>query len=217
MAEPALVADCVRAMRDAVTVPVTVKHRLGLDYNEDYGFVRDFVGALHDAGCRVFIVHARNAVLQGLSPKENRQVPPLRYEAALRLKADFPEATIVLNGGLAEPDAALAWMQRLDGVMLGRAAWHQPAILRDVELALRPGEAPADLPGDEAVLEAMVDFAGRVCARGTPLRFVTRAMLGWRAGRSGARQWRRALSDARLLAADDPGLLRRAWHESSAN
>ena len=104
MAEPALVADCVKAMRDAVAVPVTVKHRIGLDRGEDYGFVRDFVGTVAAAGCDVFIVHARNAVLKGLSPKENREVPPLRYDVVHRLKRDFPALTIVLNGGLADWD-----------------------------------------------------------------------------------------------------------------
>ena len=100
MADPGLVADCVKAMRDAVDIPVTVKHRLGLDYDTSYGFVRDFVGTVYDAGCRIFIVHARNAVLKGLSPKDNRDVPPLRYDDAARLKVDFPDALVILNGGL---------------------------------------------------------------------------------------------------------------------
>lgn len=107
MAEPVLVADCVKAMQDAVSVPVTVKHRLGLDYDESYDFVRDFVGILHDAGCRVFIVHARNAVLKGLSPKDNRQIPPLRYDVARQLKTDFPDGVFVLNGGITA--SACSW------------------------------------------------------------------------------------------------------------
>ena len=122
MAEPALVADCVRAMRAAVSVPVTVKHRIGLDRIEDYGFVRDFVGTVAQAGCAVFIVHARNAWLKGLSPRDNRTVPPLRYDIAARLKSDFPELTIVLNGGLREHASALAQLERVDGVMIGREA-----------------------------------------------------------------------------------------------
>src|SRR5690606_1288531 len=122
MNEPQLVADCIKAMQDAVSVPVTVKHRLGLDYDDSYSFVRDFVGSLYDTGCRVFIVHARNAVLKGLSPKDNREKPPLRYAAAGRLKADFPDCTVVLNGGIAQTDQALSLMAEFDGVMLGRAA-----------------------------------------------------------------------------------------------
>src|SRR5690606_28285649 len=118
MAEPALVADCFKAMQDAVTVPVTIKHRLGLDYDETYGFVRDFVGTLHAAGCRLFIVHARNAVLKGLSPKGNREIPPLRYDHAARLAEDFPDAGFVLNGGVNQADEALALMKQFDGVML---------------------------------------------------------------------------------------------------
>src|SRR4051812_48307497 len=120
MAEPALVAQCVAAMRDAVSVPVTVKHRIGLDANDDYGFVRDFVGTVAAAGCHVFIVHARNAVLKGLSPKENREVPPLRYAVVRMLKEDFPRLTIVLNGGLTEWDTIEDQLGHVDGVMLGR-------------------------------------------------------------------------------------------------
>src|SRR5438132_11164063 len=122
MAEPALVANCVRAIRDTAQLPVTVKHRIGIDQVEDYGFVRDFVGTISQAGCRTFIVHARNAVLKGLSPKENREVPPLKYDYVYRLKRDFPQLEIVINGGIttrAQIDSELA---KVDGVMLGRAA-----------------------------------------------------------------------------------------------
>src|SRR3954452_5122525 len=119
MAEPALVAQCVRAMRDEVAIPVTVKHRAGLNHDDDYGFVRDFVGTVAAAGCEVFIVHARNAVLKGLSPKENREIPPLRYEIVRRLKQDFPALTIVLNGGLTRWDAIEGELEHVDGVMLG--------------------------------------------------------------------------------------------------
>jgi tRNA-dihydrouridine synthase A len=126
MSDPALVADCVRAMCDAVTIPVTVKHRLGLDHNHDYGFVRDFVGIVAAAGCHVFIAHARNAVLKGLSPKENREVPPLKYEVVHQLKRDFPELTIVINGGFLRWDAIERELQHVDGVMLGRTAYHDP-------------------------------------------------------------------------------------------
>jgi tRNA-dihydrouridine synthase A len=208
MAEPHLVADCVRAMQDAVSVPVTVKHRLGLDYDESYDFVRDFVGILYEAGCRVFIVHARNAVLKGLSPKDNREKPPLRYTDAERLKQDFPRATFVLNGGLADAETSLAWMDRLDGVMLGRAAWHHPDILAELNRHMAPDQA---LPEPEAILDAWVGYVAAHHARGVPLHILVRGMLGWRTGRPGARQWRRMLSDPALLRADGPQVLRRAW------
>jgi len=208
MAEPALVADCVKAMQDAVSVPVTVKHRLGLDYDESYGFVRDFVGRLHETGCRVFIVHARNAVLKGLSPKDNREIPPLRYEAAARLAGDFPDAVFVLNGGLAQPAQCLDALRTFDGVMLGRAAWHTPGVLSALSVAV--GDIGSE-PDDRAVLEAMMRYAGAQTAAGVPLRMVLKGMLGWQSGRPGARRWRRMLSDASLLAENDPGLLGRAW------
>src|SRR5690554_5192372 len=120
MAEPSLVADCIKAMQDAVDVPVTVKHRLGLDYDESYSFVRDFVGRIHDTGCRVFVVHARNAVLKGLSPKDNREIPPLRHDAAAQLVKDFPDSIFVLNGGLADESQCLEALNGFHGVMLGR-------------------------------------------------------------------------------------------------
>jgi tRNA-dihydrouridine synthase A len=142
MAEPALVADCVAAMRDAVGVPVTVKHRIGLNDAEDYGFVRDFVGTVARAGCEVFIVHARNAVLKGLSPKENREIPPLRYAFVRNLKRDFPALTIVLNGGLAEWDAIERELPFVDGVMLGRAAYHDPYLLAQADWRLFGDERP---------------------------------------------------------------------------
>src|SRR3954466_14741556 len=126
MAEPALVADCVRAMRDAVAIPVTVKHRIGIDRHEGYAFVRDFVGTVAAGGCDVFIVHARNAWLHGVSPKENRELPPLRYEFVYRLKQDFPGFTIVLNGGVKGEEEIARHLEHVDGVMIGREAYHDP-------------------------------------------------------------------------------------------
>lgn len=210
MAEPALVADCVKAMQDAVGIPVTVKHRLGLDYDDSYGFVRDFVGKIHDTGCRVFIVHARNAVLKGLSPKDNREIPPLRYDVALRLKQDFPDVIIVLNGGISETDQAVQLAGQFDGVMLGRAAWHTPGVLSEISLAMEPG---LSLPEPAQIVQAMTRYAAKEVARGVPLRMIARAMLGWMSGRSGARQWRRTLSDPKLLNQNDAGLLEKAWAE----
>lgn len=208
MAEPHLVADCIKAMRDAVDIPVTVKHRLGLDYDESYSFVRDFVGRLYDVGCRVFIVHARNAVLKGLSPKDNREIPPLRYDAAAMLKRDFPDCVIVLNGGLADAEAAVWGTGGFDGVMLGRAAWHTPRVLSEVSARLWPG---LRLPGDAQVVDAMTRYVTREVAKGVPLRVLVRPLLGLVNGQAGARRWRRILSDAALLKADDPGLIYEAW------
>lgn len=210
MAEPTLVADCIKAMQDTVSVPVTVKHRLGLDYDESYGFVRDFVGRINDTGCRVFVVHARNAVLKGLSPKDNREIPPLRHDTAARLVSDFPDAIFVLNGGLAETGQCLDALQTFHGVMLGRAAWHDPGVLSTLSVAL--GQL-AEEPRDEAVLQAMMRYAEVQVQAGAPLRMVLKSMLGWQNGRSGARRWRRMLSDSSELAGNDPRLLARAWAE----
>jgi tRNA-dihydrouridine synthase A len=208
MAEPALVADCFKAMQDAVSVPVTIKHRLGLDYDDSYSFVRDFVGTLYDVGCRVFIVHARNAVLKGLSPKDNREIPPLRYDHAARLALDFPDAGFILNGGINQVDDALELMRQFDGVMLGRAAWHHPGILSDISQRMG-GAGPAVQPA--AVISAMQDYAQTQVDRGVPLRMIVKAMLGWMSGKTGSRRWRQTLSNAQLLRSNDPAIIGQAW------
>jgi tRNA-dihydrouridine synthase A len=197
MAEPRLVADCVKAMLDAVDIPVTVKHRVGVDQQESYGFVRDFVGAVAEAGCRVFIVHARSAWLKGLSPKENREVPPLRYEVVHRLKADFPALVFVLNGGVSSLDAARVELAQVDGVMLGRAAYHDPWVLADVDHRLFGDQG--SVASREEVIVRMTAYLHREAARGTAPRHVVRHMLGLYQGVRGARQWRRELSDAVAL------------------
>ncbi len=196
MAEPVLVADSIKAMQDAVSVPVTVKHRLGIDRVEDYGFVRDFVGTLFDAGCRVFIVHARNAVLKGLSPKDNREVPPLRYAEMVQLKRDFPEATFVINGGIASIDAAFEHLRLLDGVMLGRLAYHQPWQLAQVDERFFGDAAVARTPED--VVAAMTTYLQRQGPSVQP-RAVIGHMLGLYHGVPGARRWRQWLSDPKFL------------------
>jgi len=188
MAEPALVADCVRAMRDAVSVPVTVKHRIGLDASEDYGFVRDFVGAVSQAGCDVFIVHARNAVLKGLSPKENREVPPLRYAFVHRLKRDFPQLAFVLNGGIADFATIERELALVDGVMLGRAAYHDPWLLADVDARLFGDTTVARSRAD--VIEALIPYAKRALAQGATLRAIARHVLGLYHGVRGGRRFR---------------------------
>jgi tRNA-dihydrouridine synthase A len=209
MAEPQLVADCVKAMRDAVDIDVTVKHRIGLDQHESYDFVRDFVGTIAEAGCATFIVHARNAILKGLSPKENREIPPLRYDYAYRLKRDFPALEIILNGGertLAEIDVHL---QHVDGVMLGREAYHNPYSMAQYD---------ARFYGDETavrsrleVLEAMIPYIQAQldahASHGLKLNSITRHMLGLMAGLPGARTFRQVMSDPKKLAGADPRLL----------
>jgi tRNA-dihydrouridine synthase A len=204
MAEPALVADCIKAMRDAVAVPVTVKHRIGLDAGDDYGFVRDFVGTVATAGCGVFIVHARNAVLKGLSPKENREVPPLRYDVVRRLKVDFPALTIVLNGGLADWDTIESELAHVDGVMLGRVAYHDPYFLAQADWRVFGEDAPARSRAE--VLKALLPYTAAQIARGVPLRAIARHVLGLYHGRSGGRRFRQILSDAGKLRGAGPEL-----------
>jgi tRNA-dihydrouridine synthase A len=200
MAEPVLVRDGVAAMRDAVggALPVTVKHRIGIGKAEDYAFVRDFVGTVAEGGCEVFIVHARNAWLQGLSPKENREVPPLRYEVAQRLKRDFPKLTIVLNGGLTDTAATAALLQDVDGAMWGREAYRHPWKMAEWDVSLLGASAPA-ARSRETVEQAMVMYMERESRlRGTPWTSVARHMMGLYDGMPGARRWRQVWSDHRL-------------------
>ncbi len=207
MAEPQLVADCVKAMQDAVSVPVTVKHRLGIDSVEDYDFVRRFVDALAAVDCQTFIVHARNAVLKGLSPKDNRQVPPLKYNYVYRLKSDFPEREIVINGGITTLADTLNQLDRVDGVMLGRAAYHDPYLLAKLDKQMfGTGQSTSRTE----VTEQMYRYAVREVERGTSLRAVTRHMLGLYHGQPRARKWRQLLSDAKLLAENNPELILQA-------
>lgn len=210
MAESNLVADCIKAMQDVVDIPVTVKHRLGLDYNDDYGFVRDFVGTLYNAGCRVFIVHARNAVLKGLNPKENREVPPLRYAEAAQLKRDFPDAVVVLNGGLSGVEDCTKALETFDGVMLGRSPWHNPGVLAELSSVFWPNLEPIQ---ESALIDQLIDYAQSQVEQGTPLRIVVRPLLGLFNGRPRSRLWRRMLSDSKLLNSNDARLIRRAWSE----
>ncbi|MES2582416.1 MAG: tRNA dihydrouridine(20/20a) synthase DusA [Pseudomonadota bacterium] len=197
MAEPQLVADCVKAMVDVVDVPVTVKHRIGIDKTESYAFVRDFVGTVSEAGCKVFIVHARNAWLKGLSPKANREVPPLRYALVHQLKEEFPHLTIAINGGINSNALAAEQLQQVDGVMIGREAYHNPWILSEWD-AMFYGAAPSDITR-ESVEQQMVDYMAREAAEhGTPWSHIARHMLGLRHGMPGARHWRQVWSDHHL-------------------
>ncbi|MEN9631525.1 MAG: hypothetical protein RJA10_4753 [Pseudomonadota bacterium] len=197
MAESQLVADGLKAMQDVVGIPVTVKHRIGIDRIESYDFVRDFVGNVHrHSGVQVFIVHARNAWLQGLSPKENREVPPLRYELVHRLKRDFPALTIVINGGITSNDQVGEQLRHVDGVMVGREAYHNPWLM--AEWDARFLGAPGPEPGRLAVERQMVDYLQRQQDAGTPWSHGARHMLGLWHGQPGARHWRRVWSDHRL-------------------
>jgi tRNA-dihydrouridine synthase A len=214
MAEPELVADCVKAMRDAVTIPVTVKHRLGIDRIEAYGFARRFVETLAKADCRTFIVHARNAWLKGLSPKENRDVPPLRYAEVHRLKREFPELEIIVNGGIHTLEEAEMQLAHVDGVMLGRAAYHDPYLLAGVDTRIF-GEA-CNVPSRPEVVDAMIQYARRQRDAGVAVRSISRHMIGLMHGEPGARGWRRALSDPRLLAANRPELFAEALEAAEA-
>lgn len=211
MATPSLVRDCVKAMLDvAQGVPITVKHRLGIDREVEYGFVRDFVGTVAEAGCTVFVVHARNAWLDGLSPKDNREIPPLRYADAHRLKRDFPALTFAINGGLADNDAIAQQLERMDGVMVGRAAYHNPWLMHDWDTkfwSVVAGHGPSspvqDGDGDtrqaiDAVEAAYVDYMATQVSVGIPWPFMARHMLGLRLGQPGARRWRQVWSDATL-------------------
>ena len=198
MNEPALVADGVKAMRDATSLPVTVKHRIGIDRGESYDFVRDFVGTVAEAGCTVFIVHARNAWLQGLSPKENRDIPPLRYELVHRLKAEFPHLTIAINGGI-KTDAQIAeQLAHVDGVMVGRQAYHEPWQMAQWDARFFGAEPPATAASREAVEAAWIDYLQGLHEAGTPWPQAMRHALGLWNGVPGARLWRQFWSDHRI-------------------
>ncbi len=189
MAEPDRVAECVAAMRARVRVPVTVKTRIGIDHRDRYEDLQHFVATVAEAGCTVFIVHARKAWLKGLSPRQNRNVPPLRHALVHRLKADFPRLEIVLNGGLRDLASAQAHLGRVDGVMLGRAVAEQPFLLAGVDPLFYA--APAPITARRGVLEAYLPYAETEVARGVPARRVLRPLIGLFQGRPGARAWRR--------------------------
>lgn len=192
MAEPKLVAECISAMQGAVKIPVTVKCRIGIDEQDEDQALRNFVDAVSGAGCTSFTVHARKAWLRGLSPKENREIPPLNYPLVHRLKAEFPELHVSINGGLENLDQAMAHLEDLDGVMLGRAAYHNPWILSGVDEAFGWGQGPV-ATRREAV-EKFLPYVEEERARGMPLHRITRHMLGLYHGQPGGRIWRQILT-----------------------
>jgi len=195
MAEPALVAQCVSRIRSEVKIPVTVKHRTGIDSIADYQFLKNFVATIAEAGCTTFIVHARNAMLKGLSPKENREIPPLKYHYVYRLKSDFPRLEFVINGGISSKQQIQEQLARVDGVMVGRAAYNNPLLLADA------GKSRAQ------VVARMVDYAKSPSGKNFSLRSIARHMLGLYYGHPHARLWRRMLSDSEALKKNRPELL----------
>ncbi len=195
MTDAGLVARCVRAMRDAVPIPVTVKTRIGVDQHDSYAFLADFVGTVAEAGCDTFIVHARKAVLQGLSPRENRAIPPLQHATVYRLKADFPELTVIINGGIRTIDDIVGHLARVDGVMLGRKVAEDPFFLAEVEARFLVRAGTPVVRDRAAVVRHMYDYLARQRTAGVRVHHVTRHMLGLYRGLPGARSWRRFLSE----------------------
>ncbi len=208
MACPELVADCVAAMRDAVRLPVTVKTRIGIDDQQDEGFLEAFVKPVAEAGCGTFIIHARKAILKGLSPKQNREIPPLNYQRACWLKARFPDLEVILNGGLTGVEDVLPYCSRLDGFMIGRAAYHDPWVLSALHQSLVDPDFAR--PDAVAIVARMAEYAASRLAEGVPLRSITRHMLGMMNGRPGARAWRRVLSESAAQPGANVNLLQRA-------
>jgi len=222
MGEPTLVADCVKAMKDAVSIDVTVKHRIGIDDVQSYDFVRDFVGQIAEAGCKTFIVHARNAILKGLSPKENREIPPLKYHYAYQLKQDFPDLEILINGGIKTLPEIDEHLKHVDGVMLGREAYHNPYLMASFDARYYGDLDGGRQPSRAEVIEAMLPYIKRQLelhgdnGRGLRLNSITRHMLGLLTGMPGARAFRQTLSDSKRLALGDPALLLEALQRTQA-
>ncbi len=206
MAEPELVRDCVAAMREVVDIPVTVKQRIGIDHQESFDELRDFVGIVAEGGCEVFIVHARKAWLEGLSPKQNREIPPLNYAWVYALKQQFPHLTIVLNGGIQDLEECEQHLTKVDGVMLGRAAYQTPWLLSTVDSRLFGDKDPA--PNREYVIAKLIEYIEIYLASGGRLNHVTRHILGLFHQQPGGRLFRRTLSEgAHLIDADASVLL----------
>ena len=193
MAQPQLVAECVKAMIDACDIPVTVKHRIGIDDMESYDELTGFIGPIAEAGCEVFIVHARKAWLQGLSPKQNREIPPLNYPWVYQLKQDLPELSIVINGGIQDLEACREHLVHVDGVMIGREAYQNPWMLTEVDSLLYGMDNPARSRND--VMAGLLPYVAGQLERGVHLNHITRHVLGLYQGVPGARKFRRHLSE----------------------
>ncbi len=193
MAEPQLVADCVAAMQDATSLPVTVKSRIGIDDLDAYEDLTNFIEIVSSAGCDAFILHARKAWLSGLSPKQNREVPPLRYDVVQQIKQDFPHLSIIINGGITDLDQSQNLLQSLDGVMIGREAYHNPYLLAEVDNLIYK-QSTAIKTREEIVLE-LIPYIQEQLAKGVKLHSITRHILGLFHSVPGARAWRRYLSE----------------------
>lgn len=193
MSRPALVADCVKAMKDACSLPITVKHRIGIDEQEGYGPLQEFVAAIAEAGTDAIIVHARKAWLQGLSPKENREIPPLNYGLVHQLKQDFPDLEIIINGGIQTIDDATSQLSYVDGIMMGRSAYQTPFILADVDSQFYGQDRQTHVRGD--VIRGMFPYIEAELAKGTRLNHMTRHILGLFNGEPGGRLFRRHISE----------------------
>ncbi|MBT4042598.1 MAG: tRNA dihydrouridine(20/20a) synthase DusA [Rhodospirillaceae bacterium] len=205
MAEPELVAASVKAMTAATDLPITVKSRIGIDDQDSYDFLRQFVETVAAAGCTTFIVHARKAILSGLSPKQNREVPPLDYDRVYRLKSDYPQLEIIINGGIENLEQCQTHLAHLDGVMVGRAAYQSPYMMAPVDRDLY-GDSAA-LPSRSDLVHAMLPYIAAQMARGVRLNAISRHMLGLYYGQPGARTWRRYISERSHLGGAAPGLL----------
>ena len=212
MACPELVADCVAAMRARVAIPVTVKCRIGIDNMESYEAFENFITVVAGAGCDTFIVHARKAWLQGLSPKQNREIPPLKYDYVYRLKAEQPRLTVVINGGIKTIADARRHLQQVDGVMIGREAYHNPWILADVDRTIFGDASGPDLSRSQIVLQ-MCEYIDAEVVQGVPLHAITRHILGLYQGCPGARAWRRYLSENSHADDADSTVVTAAMHE----
>ncbi len=209
MADPLLVRDCIAAMRDAVDIPVTVKSRIGIDGRESYEDLCNFIACVAESGCDTFIVHARIAILSGLSPKQNREIPPLKYDFVHRLKQDFPDFSISLNGGIQSLDEALPHLTDLDGVMIGRAAYHDPYCLAEAD-SLIFGDTNAIIPTRHDIARAMLPYIEAQVGAGIALHHITRHILGLFNGLPGARRWRRFLSENAYGAGAGPDIVEQA-------
>jgi tRNA-dihydrouridine synthase A len=208
MITPQLVADCVKAMRDRVTIDVTVKHRIGVDDHDSYPELCDFIGTISNAGCSTFIVHARKAWLQGLSPKENREIPPLSYETVHQLKRDFPQLEIIVNGGITSLQQTASQLQYVDGVMIGREAYHNPWILSQADHLIFDEDKTSG--NRHQIVEALIPYVDKELSQGTPINRISRHILGLFQGRPGARKWRRMISEEAHKPGVDSKLLLRA-------
>lgn len=208
MAKPELVAECVSAMQAAVDIPITVKHRIGIDENESIEQLYEFVETVAAAGCKTFIVHARKAWLNGLSPKENRDIPPLRYEVVHQLKESMPELEIIINGGICDLDTAQSQMQKVDGVMMGREVYHNPYILSDVDQRFFGSSSPV-LTRLE-IIDLLFPYIQQEISKGTRLHSISRHILGLFNGRPGAKKWRRYISENAPRADADENVIKQA-------